>query len=168
MIKQFVPQEVCLKCQGCCRFREVTSSWLPCLLDEEIQDLLDQQLPAVSISVDRKIQPVPHPKGEGFICALFDLGENKCKIYNLRPFECQLYPFLLNLREKKVVLTVDLNCPYVSEKIKTKEFKEYAEYLAAFLNSPKQLELLKDNPQLLQAYEEVSEIIELKVTDETK
>ena len=106
MIKQFVPQEYCLKCQGCCRFREQDSVWLPCLMDEEIQGLLEQNIPPAAISMARKIQPEAHPKGDGFICAFFDLDINKCKVYNLRPFECQLYPFLINLRGKKIILTV--------------------------------------------------------------
>lgn len=163
MIKQFIPEEVCLKCQGCCRFSRPNSAWLPCLLDEEIQSLLEKKIPPATISMERKIQPIPHPQGEGFICAFFDYKENKCKIYQFRPFECQLYPFLINLCGKKVVLTVDLNCPYIKEKLGTSELKGYTEYLIAFLNSPKQLRLLKDNPQIIQAYEEVMDIIELNI-----
>jgi hypothetical protein len=40
--------------------------------------------------------------------------------------------------------------------------------LAGFLNAPEQLSLLKSNPQLLQAYEEVTEIMELGRADEDK
>lgn len=163
MIKQFVPQEVCLKCQGCCRFKEPDSVWLPCLLDGEIQGFLDKKIPPAIISVDRKIQPLPNLTGESFICAFFDAQNNKCKIYDFRPFECQVYPFLINLRGKKVILTVDLNCPYIKENLNSKVFKEYADYLTSFLNSPKQIKILKDNPQLLRAYEEVAEIIELNI-----
>jgi len=166
MIKQFIPQQVCLKCQGCCRFKEANSVWLPCLMDEEIQVLLDKKIPPAIISLERKIQPIPHPVGGGFICAFFDLKENRCKIYDFRPFECQLYPILINLRGKKVILTLDLNCPYVKENLKSKEFKEYADYLITFLNSPAQIKLLKDNPQLLKTYEDISEIVELKISDE--
>ncbi|MDD5595204.1 MAG: YkgJ family cysteine cluster protein [Candidatus Omnitrophica bacterium] len=168
MIKQFVPQEFCLKCKGCCRFLEENSVWAPCLLEEEIQQLMEKNdLPSCSISLDKRIHPIAHPEGEGFICAFLNLGENKCRIYSGRPFECQLYPFLINFREGKVLLTVDLNCPYIKENLKGKEFKDYAEYLATFLNAPKQKKILRDNPQLLSAYEEVSEVVELKISDET-
>jgi len=138
------------------------SAWTPCLLEEEIQDLIDKDIPAAYINIQKKIRPVPDPKGEGFLCAFLDADSNKCKIYQMRPFECQLYPFLINLRNNKVVLTVDLNCPYVQENINKKEFKEYAGYLAAYLNSPEQLEILTDNPQIIQAYEDVRDVIELK------
>lgn len=168
MIKQFVPESACLKCQGCCRFKEIDSVWTPCLLEEEIQDLLDKDIPSAYINMQKKIRPVPNPKGEGFVCAFFDPGSNKCRIYALRPFECQLYPFLINLRDKKVILTVDLNCPYLKENMGKKEFKEYVNYLSAYLNSPKQLEMLKDNPQIIQAYEDVLDVIELKLPDGTE
>lgn len=86
----------------------------------------------------------------------------------MRPFECQLYPFLINLRKGKVLLTVDLNCPYVCEKINIPEIKEYISYLAGYLNAPEQLEMLESNPQIIQAYEEVREVAELRFPRETK
>ncbi|MBU1124991.1 MAG: YkgJ family cysteine cluster protein, partial [Candidatus Omnitrophica bacterium] len=89
---QFVPQEFCLKCQGCCRFAEADSVWAPCLLDEEIQDLLDnKELPAVMISLERRIRPVAHQGHENFLCPFLVMEDNACKIYDIRPFECQLY-----------------------------------------------------------------------------
>lgn len=162
-IKQFIPQEFCLKCQGCCRFSRQDSAWLPCLLDEEIQELLDNNsIPAANISIDRRIQPVADEKSGLFFCAFFKKEENKCRIYDLRPFECGLYPFLITLRGKKVLLTVDLNCPYIQEKTNSSEFKEYVQYLTDFLNSPSRLKMLKSNPQVIQAYEEVLDVVELK------
>jgi Fe-S-cluster containining protein len=166
MIKQLIPSAYCLSCRLCCRFKEENSVWLPCLLDEEIQWLLDRQgIPTVAISLEKKIQPLSDGKG-GFICPLLTPGDNKCSIYSQRPFECQLYPFLLNLRGKRFSLTVDLNCPYVAGHIESAEFKAYSGYLVNFLNSPQQLNMLKDNPHLLQVYEEVQELIELALPDD--
>ncbi|MDD5691799.1 MAG: YkgJ family cysteine cluster protein [Candidatus Omnitrophica bacterium] len=164
MIRQFVPQEFCLKCRSCCRFKEANSVWSPCLLDEEIQGLVDRAgIPAASISADRRIQPIAGPDG-GFICPFLDSGDNKCLIYDQRPFECRLYPFLINLRKGKVLLTVDLNCPYVLERMDSPEMREYIVYISSYLNSPKQLKILKDNPQIIQAYEEVREVAELRLS----
>ncbi len=169
MIKQFVPQEFCIKCRGCCRFKEANSVWSPCLLDEEIQELLDKKgIPAVSISIDRRLRLIANPDGADFICPFLGSADNKCKIYDIRPFECQLYPFLINLRKGKVLLTVDLNCPYVFEKINSQEAKDYIIYLTDYLNSPQVLKMLKDNPQLIQAYEEVREVAEINLPHETK
>ena len=148
MIKQFVPSEFCLKCLGCCRFKEVNSVWSPCLLDEE---------------GGRRICPVDNPNGADFVCPYLEVSDNKFKIYDLRPFECQLQPFLINLRKGKVLLTVDLNCPYVYEKINSQEAKDYIVYLTNYLNSPKQLKMLKSNLQIIQAYEEVREVAEINL-----
>jgi Fe-S-cluster containining protein len=169
MIKQFVPQEFCLKCRGCCRFKESNSVWSPCLLDEEIQALLDKKgIPTALISIDRRIQPIANPSGADFLCPFLETQENKCQIYDFRPFECQLYPFLINLRKDKVLLTVDLNCPYVYEKINSQEAKDYIIYLTTYLNSKPLRSLLEDNPQIIQAYEEVREVAELNLPHEIK
>lgn len=168
MIKQYVPQEVCLKCQGCCRFKEENSIWSPCLLEEEIEGLIDKEgIPAISVDINKRILLVPGPDTEGFVCPCLNIGDNKCRIYSLRPFECQLYPFLISLRNKKVILTVDLNCPYIKETLNTNSLKEYSEYLASVLNTPAFLHRLKNNPQLIQAYEDVLAVLELKTEDET-
>jgi len=168
MIKQFVPSSVCLKCRSCCRFREADSVWSPCLLDEEIQEFIDKDIPAVSISIDHRLGLLPERSGDGFICPFLKSADNQCQVYANRPFECQLYPFLLNLRSGKVLLTIDLNCPYASEQINTPEMHEYIHYLTNYLNQRKQLQMLKDNPQIIQAYEDVRELVELQFPDGLK
>jgi hypothetical protein len=138
-------------------------------LDEEIQGLLDKQgIPIASISLERRIQLVPNPDGADFICPFLKTQGNQCQIYDFRPFECQLYPFLINLRKNKVLLTVDLNCPYVYEQINSQEAKDYIVYLTNYLNSGPLRQMLKDNPQIIQAYEEVREVAELTLPDEAK
>jgi Fe-S-cluster containining protein len=161
MIRQFIASEYCLQCKGCCRFKEADSVWTPCLLEEEVQALLNKKIAGAAISRERRLMAVPSPGGEGFICPFLSCRENKCQIYSCRPFECQLYPFLINMRNKKVFLTVDLNCPYIKERMDTPEFKEYSGYLLCLLNSEPYLEALKDNPQLLQSYEDVARVMEL-------
>ncbi|MCI0405004.1 MAG: phosphoribosylanthranilate isomerase [candidate division Zixibacteria bacterium] len=39
-LKQFVPQEVCLACDGCCRFKEDSSEWRPKVAKTELDALL--------------------------------------------------------------------------------------------------------------------------------
>jgi len=168
MIQQFVAREFCIQCRGCCRFKEENSVWSPCLLDEEILELIDKEgIPAASISIDRRLQPIANPNRDGFICPFLGSQDNKCKIYANRPFECRLYPFLINLRKGKVLLTVDLNCPDVYERINSREAKDYIVYLTNYLNSPPVIKMLQDNPQIIQAYEEVREVAELNLPHET-
>jgi Fe-S-cluster containining protein len=166
MIKQFVSKEACLKCHGCCRFKDEYSAWSPCLLDEEVLSLVDKEgIPSASLCLGSRLRLVPDLESEGFLCPFLEVKSNKCRIYDIRPFECRLYPFLLSIRNKKVLLTIDLNCPYAREKINTEEFKEYTSYLAKYLNTAKQLKILKENPQILAAYEDLLNLMELESID---
>lgn len=158
MIKQFVTEEACLKCQGCCRFIQEDSSWVPSLFNEEIKHFLNQGAAAALITPHKKLKIVPFPKQKVCLCSLFNYEENKCKVYASRPFECQLYPFLLCAKGKDVYLAADSNCPFIQEKNKTREFKQYAQYLVSLLQNPPYAELLRNNPHIMQSYTEVCEI----------
>ncbi|MBP7215906.1 MAG: YkgJ family cysteine cluster protein [Candidatus Omnitrophica bacterium] len=165
MIKQYVPSDVCLTCQGCCRFAAWDSVWSPCLLDEEIQEFIDKDLPPACITQTKKLTPVPLEGGGGYRCPFLEGSTNHCKVYTFRPFECQLYPFLLSMRNKKISLTVDPHCPYVVKTMHTPAFKEYVEYLTKTLNTARFRALLISNPQILQAYEDVLDIAEVRLSD---
>jgi Fe-S-cluster containining protein len=158
MIKQFVPEEACLHCQGCCRFVQEDSSWVPSLLNEEIEHFLNQGAAVALITPQKKLKIVPFPKQKVYLCSLFNYEENKCKVYDSRPLECQLYPFLLCAKGKEVYLAADSNCPFLKEKNKTREFKEYSQYLISLLQNPPYAELLRNNPHIIQPYAEVREI----------
>jgi Fe-S-cluster containining protein len=140
VIKQIVPQKFCLKCKGCCRFSEKDSVWLP---------------------HDRRISAVSSKEENNFLCKFLNPKDNKCKIYSSRPFDCQLYPFLLNRQGNQVFLAVDLNCLFVKEKRDSKELKDYMFYLEKLLNEPVYKELLENNPKIIQLYEGVSSLIAL-------
>ncbi len=152
MIKQIVPEDVCLECQGCCRFLEAESSWLPSLLNEEISALIQNPACKVIISDKKKIKPVFSQKNNNYLCYFLNPQENKCGIYPLRPLECQLYPFLINAYQEKVWLALDFNCPFAETHYETQEFIKYVEYLTGLLESVNFKKIFKDNPQIIQAY----------------
>ena len=68
-------------------------------------------------------------------CTFFDQKTNQCQIYHDRPFECQLYPFLLRRRGKAIYLSVHKNCPHIQEKINSPEFDQYVSRLKEFLDT---------------------------------
>lgn len=122
MIKQIVSGKICIKCQGCCRFIEANSIWQPALLENEAAALTKGKKTAGYIIINKKICLIPSKNQDIFYCAFFDVCPNKCKIYLKRPFDCQLYPFFINRRDKKVFLSVDLNCPFINENISLNPF----------------------------------------------
>lgn len=163
MIRQIIPEEFCLKCTGCCRFAQSDSAWSPNLSDEDIQELLKNGIPPLFISENKKIRLTYNQKQDNFVCSLLDLKDNRCKVYPFRPFECQLYPFLLNRRKNQVLLALDLRCPFVKEKHESQAFKEYARYLTGFLNNPDNLKAIKNNPRIIQSYEGVVDLARLDI-----
>lgn len=158
-IKQFIPEEVCLKCQGCCRFKETFGIWLPCVLNEEEDILKNNSLPCAQ---NKKVIPVFSEKESIFFCPLLNRKENKCVIYRERFFDCQLYPFVINRRQKKVYLSVDLNCDFIKDKFKGASFEKYVKYLLGLLNSQVYKNILRSNPQIIQIYPEVIDLAEIK------
>lgn len=163
MIKQIIPREVCLSCQGCCRFSQHETSWSPILLNEEIRQLLECNYPPSLISPTKRIRAVPDPKSDRFLCAFLSPQDNTCKIYSARPLDCRLYPFMINRKGEKVFLACDLRCPFVKEHLEVGEFKEYIQYLNDFLNSPSALNLLRNNSQIIQEYEGLLDLEEIKI-----
>ncbi|MDD5565943.1 MAG: YkgJ family cysteine cluster protein [Candidatus Omnitrophica bacterium] len=152
MIKQFVPQKICLSCQGCCRFAEAKSVWSVRLLKEEKKRL---RLAAYDLPL------IPASAHQPYVCVFFMPCKNKCLEYATRPFECRLYPFLLNRFGNKVVLAVDTHCPFVQKTIHSKKFSSYAAYLAKLFLTGPYLALLKDNVHIAGCYPDAVNLKEL-------
>lgn len=153
--KQFVPSSVCLKCDGCCRFKEHNSLWRPYVAPEE-KDILPGGLRAENtlgspvIGSDAKISVTKC--GQGFVCYFFNSTDNTCNIYHARPFECQLYPFLLGKQKNRAVLYAHLSCPYIQEHFGTPVYQEYTRYLKEFFEKKDGREFVKRNFALLTDY----------------
>lgn len=151
-IKQLIPSEFCLTCGGCCNFAADDSPWFPRLLKEE-----RDKIPASDF------RPVFNKKSRNFLCPCLNTGSKKCKVYKKRPFECRLYPFLINHDAifEKVFLSLDLNCPFAERNLKNEDFEKYMEYLAAFLKSAHFSDILINNPGFAQSYPGVLNVAEL-------
>lgn len=149
-IKQFIPQDACLKCEGCCRFSEKDSIWQPSLLDEEIKIITKDCVGQDAVLPSKKINTLSFK--DYYICPFFDIENNRCKIYNKRPFECRLYPFLINKTKDAIYLSVDLKCPFIKDKLDKKEFKDYLNYLISFLGLPVVSFIIKQTPHILKDY----------------
>lgn len=152
MITQFVPQEACLGCSGCCRFAEAKSVWSVRLLKEEQKRL------ALSTC---DLPLIPTSRKEQYVCIFFAPCKNKCLKYAQRPFECQLYPFLLNRSGKKLMLAVDTHCPFVQKDMHSKKFNAYVSYLAGLFRKPRYLSMLNDNTHIICRYPGVLDLKEL-------
>jgi Fe-S-cluster containining protein len=164
-LKQFVPQEVCLACQGCCRYAEKETVWQPFFMIDEITELTGKGiLPACVFTHEHSrkgkgacINLVR--VGDSFFCPCLEIQENKCKIYKNRPLDCQLYPFLLVHKEDRAFLAADRKCPYIQKMRKTLSLDGYIRYLLEFLSSQDFISLADHNPEIFQIYGEDAEFL---------
>jgi Fe-S-cluster containining protein len=151
-LEQITLSEYCLNCRGCCRFNQKEGPWLPQLLNGEKTEHGTLELVACDSS-----------QGCAYRCSFLDLSGNVCAIYASRPFECRLYPFVLNRRGGRFFLSVDLNCPYAGERSQSAEFIAYAGRLVELLRTPEWREALKQNMNIFQPYSEVKDIAEIEL-----
>jgi len=91
----------------------------PFFTAEEIEAAIRRGVPAAQFP-DRsggRITLVPHPSGEGYICPAFDVATNGCAIYDDRPLDCRLYPFVVMRPPEgtEPLLGWDRLCPYLRE-----------------------------------------------------
>ncbi len=136
ILRQFIPSSFCLKCQGCCRFREEKTIWAPYKL--KLKKVLDE-----------------------YLCARFSPEENFCRNYDRRPLDCNLYPFLLVKKNGVLFLGLHKSCSFIAEKrYREEELKEYTRYLLQELKSKEALFFLGKNLDFAQDYREDAELLE--------
>ena len=118
---QIVPSATCLHCEVCCRFPEQDSFLRPFFTAEEIEAATAAGLSPEHFSnaAGTQIDLVPNPMDEGYVCPAFDSATSHCRIYDVRPLDCRLYPFALmwDAERVRVVLGWDTKCPYLRETI---------------------------------------------------
>ena len=129
-LRQFVPSEVCLKCKGCCRYKEVDSAWRPKLGADDEKGLADLITAGGVLDAQSYIKTI-QTCGEHF-CQFLNGGDNTCRIYAKRPFECSLYPFILSKTPYAVRVYVHLACPYVQDYLSRPYYDAYVTYLKEF------------------------------------
>ncbi len=157
-IKEFIPEDVCLACKGCCRYSSKETVWAPLFFYDEIVELTEANIVPTCLFTH------PHTlkkgaarvdlveSGEAFICPCLDPASNRCKVYPNRPLDCRLYPFLLARQRDSSFLAVDENCPYIQKTFGTEPYHDYCAYLLEFLKSDEFRRMKKDNPEIVQCY----------------
>lgn len=140
-LKQFVPSEVCLACDGCCRFQLADSPWRPKAGDQEILEGVDPQgyLKATLV-------------GTHYQCIHFNSKDHTCGVYAQRPFECSLYPFILSKTKQGLKMYVHLACPYIQEQETKEELAAHIKYVQDYFNQSHIKDFLRNNSRLLHDY----------------
>ena len=126
---------------------------------EEINQAEKKGLAEKILSQDGRLNTVSCA-GE-HLCSFLNPKDHTCGIYQHRPFECRLYPFVLTRNTDGAGVYVHLNCPFVQEKYASADLHRYVEYLKEFFAKETVLDFLKRNPSLIGDYAEYRAELEL-------
>jgi len=160
-LPQPVPSERCLRCDVCCRFPERTSPLRPYFSREEIDRAVAQGISPAAFpdSAGSRIDLIPHPAGDGFICPAFDVTTSRCMIYDVRPLDCRLYPFAL-MRPPQgdgLLLGWDRLCPYLREEADAMLPIALAPEIARHLDAAA---IVDEHPALVGAFQDAVWVLE--------
>ena len=153
-VPQIVPESWCLNCKICCRFPDTenvqTPAWSPLEAGWARSHggnagWFTAKAPSPSLS------PVLEPCGHGYLCPAFDGKTSRCTIYPVRPLDCRIYPFVLarDAGQTRVVLSMDMKCPYLEKHGTDPEVLTYASELTRYLQRPEAMAYLKMNPEIV-------------------
>lgn len=116
-LRQVVPSRVCLSCDVCCRFPEQDSVLRPYFTADEIRQAIKRGIDSSHFPdlTGCQVRVVPTPSGQGYLCPAFDPSTSYCLVYEVRPLDCQIYPFVVmwNQDQHKVLLGWDTKCPFL-------------------------------------------------------
>jgi uncharacterized protein len=157
-LPQLIPSSRCLSCDVCCRFPVKDSPLAPYFTQDEISRAINLGLPPERFPhpAGGRIELIPHPDKEGFICPAFDPATNGCRIYSNRPLDCQLFPLALmwDPSGRVVLLGYDRKCPFIAESLLEAAPYEYSGSVAARLESAEMIRSLGGHPGLIGDYQE--------------
>ena len=117
---QVVPSDVCLACDGCCRFEHARSPWRPQIAREEQSFFVEKKGCMCPVNTADEDFPQPcyvstKPWHAQVKCCYLQAKTHRCDIFIERPFDCQFYPFLLGKEGQHHKLGLHLSCPFVLE-----------------------------------------------------
>ena len=156
---QLVPQQVCLSCDGCCRFKEPQSRWRPKITSSEGEVITARKGLRDNFVASGEYLKTQNVRGI-CQCVFFNQNDNTCGIYDVRPFDCQLYPFLLYKKDQEIFIYVHLSCPYIQQKRYSREFDDYLMRLKDFLRKDDAQKFFQENLSIAGDYSKCEDEIE--------
>ncbi len=162
-LKQLIPSETCLACEICCRYPDRQSSMAPVFSLKEQQKGVELGLPKQSfpISEPGRGARIRVTEGEScYRCPAFVPRTHECTIYPERPFDCQLYPFLLMFNQEKsnIYLVMDPLCPFIQTHYDPlsplNPLEAYSQYLYEYLSRSDVIQWICQNQNLVSEYQD--------------
>ena len=148
----------CQHCRECCKFAADETYFGPLFTQDEIKGLDKSLFKQYKNSKNVfQIQLVKSKKEDCYVCPLLDEASHLCTIYEKRPFDCKIWPFLF-MRDKNnepVLACFDKELCGIFNSMVDAEFNKELQKM----NNKTTIEFLKKHKELIWDFEEDTFII---------
>lgn len=179
-MKQLIRHEQCQRCRECCRFRADRQYFAPIFTAQEVEairavrgDDMPVFHPFKGSDKVFQIELVPAKQPDDvypYVCPFLDEERYACSIYDVRPFDCRTWPFIVH----KVVQTGQTLVAHFTgdvclalNEVAPEDFEEYKAYFTALVTSEKYVTLLRKHPELVWEHDEEGDYHTVVMSDLT-
>ncbi len=160
-MKQIVHHEQCRRCRECCRFRANREDFAPIFTTEEVETIraVRGSMPEFTpfkatpniLQIRLKQAEVADPVYP-LVCPFLDEENYQCLIYDVRPFDCRIWPFIVvRIRETGEIQLAHFTgdaCLALQE-VSDDDFADYEAYMQELVASEDMLMMLREYPGLI-------------------
>jgi Fe-S-cluster containining protein len=112
-VPQILTSQQCLACRACCLFHQPEGDWSPRLTPEDAAELIKAAPDGAWRNDLSRIVLLPCQGASA--CSFLDVNDHHCRVYEARPFECRLYPFLISSEKSGFKVYAHLSCPGIDQ-----------------------------------------------------
>ena len=158
---QIISSKDCKGCNDkCCRFAPHLLRFSPIFTEEEFNKVVKKSFSrGLFKKVSKDIYQLRlRKKEEGHYICPFLTEDDKCSIQKIKPYECEIWPFILmrgkGKNRNKVYLMIDeANECHAIEKASKEKIKKYIKYLKKYLESGRTIKLFRKYPKVISDYD---------------
>jgi Fe-S-cluster containining protein len=121
------------------------SPWIPYFRKEEIQQAIDAGISPDAFPLQQGSRIIPVSLPDLVCCPALEPNTHRCTIYNVRPLDCSIYPFILmwDTDQKVISLALHEACPFV--------FTQTTPLPEALMRQATKLTLSLQTPEMIQS-----------------
>ncbi len=160
-INKIINSQDCFSCHTpCCRFLLKDKYFAPIATDIETNNIYKKTGTRINFKQFKKNKNIfqvrlkKSKKTNIYLCPFLNEETNECQVYDCRPLDCALWPFILVKKNREIFLSRMRKklCPSL-KKISNKKFLNYMEYLKSKKMINELRNLIKKYPGLAWEWE---------------
>lgn len=116
---QVITSDDCFACRGCCTFDARYLDYAPLFTEEQRAQILAEfsadEIQFTPVGRMWRIELRAMPGTGRCVCPLLDRESWRCRVYAYGIFDCDTWPYQMQVRDGRRLLTITRECPVVSE-----------------------------------------------------